>query len=145
MCVRVCVRSVDGNQAAKNVEVSNRDLLLEFCHGNSVQVANTFFQTALEEKVTFFSPGATPLGPISENAKGYHLPDLVVLTGQVSSYESKPLAWCPEFVAELLADLLFRVRAFGPTFGYFAIVLVSGQLVDRVGCLVDFLLLDLCH
>ena len=47
-----------GRPAIHEVEVPNRDLLLEFCQGCSLVVANTF-ETPIEEKVTFKEAGAT--------------------------------------------------------------------------------------
>jgi len=65
-----------GKEALTEVECPNRDLLFEFCQGNELMVASTFFRTTEEEKVTFFVPGAFPMGPISEDK--YHLLDLII-------------------------------------------------------------------
>ena len=56
-----------GNQAARRVEVPNRDLLMEFCESNTLSIANTFMDTPPEQKVTYMEPGATYMGLFAMN------------------------------------------------------------------------------
>lgn len=65
-----------GRQVARSVDVSNRDLLVEFCEGQSLLAANTFTPGGADEKVTFMEPGSTFLGPITE--QGYNMLDLLL-------------------------------------------------------------------
>lgn len=58
------------------MECPNQELLSELCYGNDVAVANTFLRTPVEEKITYFSPGASPMGPVCEGH--YHMLDLVI-------------------------------------------------------------------
>ena len=44
---------------------SNRELMLEVCASECLCVANTFFEHACEEQVTFRSAGVNPMGPVS--------------------------------------------------------------------------------
>ena len=63
-----------GMRAVHQVEVPNRDLLIEICHANSLMVANTFTPGPPEEKATFVEAGSTYLGNVSET--GYNMLDL---------------------------------------------------------------------
>ena len=65
-----------GREAVHVVDVPNRDLLLEACHGLNCVVANTFVQAAPEEKVTFMESGAAPLGPVT--LEKYNVLDLIL-------------------------------------------------------------------
>ena len=65
-----------GRVASHEVERPNRAMLLEFCESSSTSVANTFFDTPVEQKATYMEPGATPFGIILEGP--YNLLDLVL-------------------------------------------------------------------
>ena len=65
-----------GRQAVHQVEAPNRDLLLEFCGGNGLLVANTFLPASQEEKVTFMEAGSTFTGPVTEGR--YNMLDLLL-------------------------------------------------------------------
>jgi hypothetical protein len=65
-----------GRRAVHEVEVPNRDLLMELCESNSLLVANTFMPGAPDEKVTYAEPGSAPLGTITGN--GYNMLDLLL-------------------------------------------------------------------
>ena len=65
-----------GREACRKVDVPNRDLLLEFCLGAELVVANTRFDVAPEEKITFMEAGTKPMMPVS--ADRFALLDLVV-------------------------------------------------------------------
>jgi hypothetical protein len=65
-----------GRRAVHKVEVPNRDLLLEACEGNSLLIANTFFQGFPEDKATYMEPGSTFLGTVTETA--YNMLDLLL-------------------------------------------------------------------
>jgi hypothetical protein len=62
-----------GREAAHKVEVSNRDLLIEFCTDRGYMVVNTFIDAPPDKKVTYFKPGAAPMGDIVDTA--YHMID----------------------------------------------------------------------
>ena len=53
-----------GREAVHEVDVPNRELLLEFCVGTGMLVANTFYNESLDKKVTFRESGVLPLAPI---------------------------------------------------------------------------------
>jgi hypothetical protein len=65
-----------GREAVHKVEVPNRDLLLEFCVGNSLVVANTFIPGMNNEKATFMEAGSFFLGEVTET--GYNMLDLML-------------------------------------------------------------------
>ena len=65
-----------GRRAVHEVEVPNRDLLMELCESNSLLVANTFMPGTPDEKVTYAEPGSAPLGTITGN--GYNMLDLLL-------------------------------------------------------------------
>ena len=44
----------------------NRDLLIEFCEGNSLLVANTFLEGEAVDKATYMEPGASRAGAVTE-------------------------------------------------------------------------------
>jgi len=54
-----------GAAAGHRVEVPNRDLLVEFCIQHQLMLANTFFNTPLEQRVTYFEPRACPKDDIT--------------------------------------------------------------------------------
>ena len=56
-----------GTEAQYQVEMPNRDFLMEFCCSHSLTVANTFFNKPEEEKVTYHEPCAPPMAPICNN------------------------------------------------------------------------------
>ena len=72
-----------GGEAAAQVEVPKKELLIEFCYGNGLVVTNTFMETPTEERVTFFVPGASPLCDVVEGK--YHLLDLFLCDGAALS------------------------------------------------------------
>ena len=65
-----------GNEAKHEVEVPNRDMLLEFCHASSFCVANTYEEVGCDRKVTYMAPSATPMGDITPEK--YSLLDLLL-------------------------------------------------------------------
>ena len=65
-----------GRPVTHGFEPCNRDLLLEFCESTGTLVANTFYDTPLEEKMTYAQPGAATSGVINETQ--YHLLDLIL-------------------------------------------------------------------
>ena len=65
-----------GREAPHKVDVPNRDLLMEFCYGNAMKVANTFVEPGCSQNVTFMEAGASPLGSITENS--YNVLDLLL-------------------------------------------------------------------
>ena len=65
-----------GNQVSRTADVSNRELLLEYCLGHEICVSNTFAETPASQKVTFFTPGTHPFAPIDE--RKFALLDLVL-------------------------------------------------------------------
>ena len=69
-----------GTEAVHGVESPNRELLMEFCTDYGYLVGNTFFETSAEKKVTFFVPGASPLGVVNEHS--YHMMDLALAPEQ---------------------------------------------------------------
>jgi exonuclease III len=82
--VRLC------REAVHQVEVPNRDLLLEFCLAHQLAVANSFFNFPAEKMVTFCSPGVEPKSEATHN--GFAILDLLLVPSQwlpgVSSYGS---------------------------------------------------------
>ena len=65
-----------GRRAVHPVEVPNRDLLIEFCEGNGLLLANTFLPGPPDEKTTFVEAGSTYLGDVTESE--YNMLDLLV-------------------------------------------------------------------
>ena len=65
-----------GRRAVHHVETPNRDLLLEFCEGAGLLIANTFMPGGPEDKVTYIEPGSTFLGDVTES--GYNMLDLLL-------------------------------------------------------------------
>ena len=65
-----------GRIAAQAVEVPNRDLMMEFCKGNSLMVANTFVPGEAVDKATYAALGYTYADPITE--QGFDMLDLLV-------------------------------------------------------------------
>ena len=65
-----------GRRAVHQVEVPNRDLLVEFCQSDFLLIANTFFPGAPEAKATYMEPGSTFLGTVTEI--GYNTLDLLL-------------------------------------------------------------------
>jgi hypothetical protein len=78
-----------GRRAVHQVEVPNRDLLLEFREGNTVLVANSFLPGPPEHKATLIEPGSTYLGTVSET--GYNMLDLF-LCDEVTLHKCTQLA-----------------------------------------------------
>ena len=72
-----------GHEAAHAVEVPNRDLLLEFCIGNSLLVANTFMPGCKEDKATYMEPGVNAMDAAAEN--GFNMLDLLVCDEEMLS------------------------------------------------------------
>ena len=70
-----------GRRAVAQVDTPNRDLLMEFCGGLDLVVANSFFNAPLEEKVTYMEPGATFNGQINELQ--YNILDLLLCNSSV--------------------------------------------------------------
>jgi len=68
-----------GNQAARQVEVPNRDLMMQFCESNTLSIANTFMDTPPEQKVTYMEPGATYMGPVCDEL--YNMLDIFLCDG----------------------------------------------------------------
>ena len=66
-----------GREAVHCVEAPNRDLFIEFCTDRGYVVANSLEETPLEQKVTYFEWGQTPMGPVS--ASGNAMLDLVLV------------------------------------------------------------------
>eukprot|EP00959_Pyramimonas_sp_CCMP1952_P232140 4851438-Pyramimonas_sp.AAC.1 len=56
-----------GRRAQREVEQPNRELMIEFCTSVGMQIANTFYQQTLQDKVTLMEAGALPMGEISED------------------------------------------------------------------------------
>jgi len=69
-----------GQEAVGEVEVPNRDLLVEFCYATDLIVANTFKNVVEEEKVTYMEPGSAPMGPVT--SKKYAMLDLILCDGK---------------------------------------------------------------
>ena len=69
-----------GREASRATELSNRELLLEFCFGHGLAVANTFADTSPGEKVTFREAGFDPMGEVC--SRGYALLDLALVDQQ---------------------------------------------------------------
>ena len=65
-----------GRAAVHQVEVPNRDLLLEVCLSNALVVANTHVPGAKEDKATFMEAGSTYLGEVTETC--YNMLDLLL-------------------------------------------------------------------
>jgi len=65
-----------GRIASHKVEVPNRDLLVEFCKGSSLKVANTFVPGPPDSKATFIEPGFSFLGEVTQ--PGYNMLDLLL-------------------------------------------------------------------
>eukprot|EP00959_Pyramimonas_sp_CCMP1952_P012708 268923-Pyramimonas_sp.AAC.1 len=65
-----------GRRAQHEIEQPNRELMIEFCTSVGIQIANTFYQQTLQDKVTFMEAGALPMGEISKYK--YHILDLVL-------------------------------------------------------------------
>ena len=57
-----------GVEARHQVEMPNRDFLLELCRSHRLGIANTFCDVPVEKKVTYHEPSVPPLGPISPNS-----------------------------------------------------------------------------
>jgi len=70
-----------GRAAVHQVEVPNRDLLLETCTSNELCVANTFIPGGPEEKETFLEPGTSWMGPVTEH--GHNMLDLMLCSQMV--------------------------------------------------------------
>ena len=68
--------STFGKPALAQVEVPNRSLLVEFCIGNSLLVANTFTNAPMERRATFAEPGQDRTSDINE--EGFTMLDLVL-------------------------------------------------------------------
>ena len=69
-----------------------RDLLLEFCEGSGLMVANTFIDERVDRRVTFMEAGARPLGEITEdkhNTLDLMLCDASMLQEVVSLYSMR--------------------------------------------------------
>ena len=54
-----------GLEARHQVEMPNRDFLLEFCATHGLEIANTFCDVPVDKKVTYHEPGVPPLAPIT--------------------------------------------------------------------------------
>ena len=65
-----------GRQVQSQNELSNRDLLSEFCIGHDACVANTYQDVPLHQKVTFFHAGMSPMEPIRDS--NFAMLDLVL-------------------------------------------------------------------
>eukprot|EP00959_Pyramimonas_sp_CCMP1952_P220087 4601557-Pyramimonas_sp.AAC.1 len=65
-----------GRRALHQVDVPNRNLLMEFCFGLELRLANTYFERPLEDAVAFMVAGARPLGPITEGK--YNILDYIM-------------------------------------------------------------------
>ena len=63
-----------GREVTHKVEGCNRDLFMELCTDRCFTVANTFTQAPPGKKVTYFKPGALPMGDIT--ASSHHMIDL---------------------------------------------------------------------
>ena len=59
---------VFGDPAAMYSITKNRTFLLEMCSSLQLCIANTFFNHAIENQVTYWGIGATPMAPISHRA-----------------------------------------------------------------------------
>ena len=57
-----------GLEARHQVEMPNRDFLLEFCATHGLEIANTFCDVSVDKKVTYHEPGVPPLAPITCNS-----------------------------------------------------------------------------
>lgn len=56
-----------GIEAQHQVDVPNRDLLMEFCSSNLFNVANTYFDNPPDKMVTYHEPRVPPSAPICSN------------------------------------------------------------------------------
>jgi hypothetical protein len=65
-----------GREAVHQVEVPNRDLLLEFCIEAELVIMSTFIDRPCYEKFTFVEAGASFSGDISEST--HNMLDLVL-------------------------------------------------------------------
>jgi len=59
-----------GRPALQRDDVSNRELLLEFCASCGLLVANTFMPGAEDEKVTYMNPGTKPADAVTDSSFG---------------------------------------------------------------------------
>ena len=66
-----------GAEARHSVDMPNRDLLLEFCFGFDLTIANTFSDTTDDKKVTFREAGFQPLAEVC--SRGFALLDLLLV------------------------------------------------------------------
>ena len=53
-----------GVEASHQVEMPNRDFLLECCYGHRLAIANRFCNISAEKQVTYHEPGIPPLAPV---------------------------------------------------------------------------------
>ena len=65
-----------GRQVQRQPELANRELLLELCIGHDVCVANTFQDSPIHQRVTFFNTEVSPLAPITES--NFNMLDLLL-------------------------------------------------------------------
>ena len=65
-----------GLEATHQIEVPNRDLLIEFCSAVGCLVVNTFIDAGIEDKITYRSPGTEAMAAVESG--GFHMLDFVL-------------------------------------------------------------------
>ena len=82
-----------GREAVHKVDVSNRDLLVEFCTSQGLMVANTLLLGLPHQKATYHEPSVLPMSPIT--VEGFNVLDLLLvpqtMTASIQSFCSDRL------------------------------------------------------